>query len=62
MDRNSIKAIALENTKAYVETRISALGQMRNILSSVNGDTRPYECAMDELQNVLNLIKKLERL
>lgn len=62
MDRNSINAIALDNTKKYVEARISDLGHMINILSSVKGDTRPYECAIDELQRALNLINNLERL
>lgn len=62
MDTLTIKAIALEKTKSYIETRISALGQMMNILSSVNGDTRPYESAIDELQHALNLINKLEQL
>ena len=62
MDTKTIKAIAFDNVRGYIQARVKTFTEILKIASAYGAETKSYETGLDELNSILGLMDKLEQL
>lgn len=62
MDTTTIKAIAFDRVREYIQSRVETYTESLTIASAFGGETKSYQTGLEEFNAILNLMDKLEEL